>query len=78
MLRSFIVVHDAVDEADVESLAVELVQTSLAVPHRYNHLTLCPYQSEAVGRKSRRTCNAFSSFRLLRIRVRLPGLSPIP
>jgi tetratricopeptide (TPR) repeat protein len=35
------------EEADVTSLAVELVQTGLATPNRYNHLTLnpalCPY-----------------------------------
>jgi tetratricopeptide (TPR) repeat protein len=35
------------DQADVASLAAELVQTALATPNRYNHLTLnpalCPY-----------------------------------
>jgi tetratricopeptide (TPR) repeat protein len=35
------------EEADVASLAVELVETGLATPNRYNHLTLnpalCPY-----------------------------------
>lgn len=35
------------EEADVAGLAVELVQTGLATPNRYNHLTLnpalCPY-----------------------------------
>lgn len=35
------------DEADVASLAVELIETGLATPNRYNHLTLnpalCPY-----------------------------------
>ncbi|MFM7521695.1 MAG: tetratricopeptide repeat protein [Planctomycetota bacterium] len=35
------------DKADVESLAVDLVQTGLATPNRFNHLTLnpalCPY-----------------------------------
>ena len=35
------------EEADVASLAVELIETGLATPNRYNHLTLnpalCPY-----------------------------------
>ena len=35
------------EDADVESLAIELIQTGLATPNRYNHLTLnpalCPY-----------------------------------
>ena len=35
------------EEADVESLAPELIETGLATPNRYNHLTLnpalCPY-----------------------------------
>ncbi len=35
------------EQADVDSLAVELVETGLATPNRYNHLTLnpalCPY-----------------------------------
>ena len=42
------------EEADVESLAVELVRTGLATPNRYNHLTLnpalCPYLRETVTR----------------------------
>ncbi len=40
------------EEADVASLAVELVQTGLATPNRYNHLTLnpalCPYLREGM------------------------------
>jgi len=41
------------EEADVASLAVELIQTGLATPNCFNHLTLnpalCPYLREIVG-----------------------------
>lgn len=47
------------EEKDVESLAVELIQTGLATPNRYNHLTLnpalCPYlrgQMDAAEREA--------------------------
>ena len=47
------------EEADVDSLAGELIETGLATPNRYNHLTLnpalCPYlrgQMDAAEREA--------------------------
>lgn len=50
------------EEADVASLAVELVETGLATPNRYNHLTLnpalCPYLRERMKAAERKALTA--------------------
>lgn len=50
------------EEADVESLAIELVQTGLATPNPYNHLTLnpalCPYLRAQLDAAERETLTA--------------------
>ena len=50
------------EEADVASLAGELVDTGLATPNRYNHLTLnpalCPYLRERMDAVERETLTA--------------------
>ncbi len=50
------------EEADVVSLAGELVATGLATPNRYNHLTLnpalCPYLREQMDAAERETLTA--------------------
>ncbi len=50
------------EEADVASLAVELVETGLATPNRYNHLTLnpalCPYLRAPMDAAERETLTA--------------------
>ena len=46
------------EEADVASLAGELIATGLATPNRYNHLTLnpalCPYLRGRMDARSAR------------------------
>jgi tetratricopeptide (TPR) repeat protein len=50
------------EEADVAALAVELVETGLATPNRYNHLTLnpalCPYLRGLMDRAEREALTA--------------------
>lgn len=45
------------EKADVASLAGELIETGLATPNRYNHLTLnpalCPYLRGQLSSRSR-------------------------
>src|SRR5205823_4969913 len=50
------------NEVDVGSLAVELIETGLATPNRYNHLTLnpalCPYLRVRIDAAERETLTA--------------------
>ena len=50
------------EEADVAALAVELVETGLATPNRYNHLTLnpalCPYLRARLNAEEREALTA--------------------